>query len=86
MSMIVFDKVSKRFGNTDAVKEFSLTIQEKEILGLLGPNGAGKSTLMLMMGTVYRPTGGRIMVHGFDVEKQPNEVRKLMAYLERSMF
>jgi ABC-2 type transport system ATP-binding protein len=77
-SMIVFDKVSKRFGNTDAVKEFSLTIQEREILGLLGPNGAGKSTLMLMMGTVYRPTGGRITVHGFDVEKQSNEVRKLI--------
>src|SRR5712692_5599264 len=76
--MIVFDKVGKRFGKTDADKDFSLTIQEKAILALLGPNGAGKSTLMLMMGTVYRPTGGRITVHGFDVEKQPNEVRKLI--------
>ncbi len=76
--MIIFDKVGKRFGKTDAVKEFSLTIQEKEILGLLGPNGAGKSTLMLMMGTVYRPTSGSISVHGYDVVKQPNEVRKLI--------
>ncbi len=76
--MIVFDKVGKRFGNTEAVKEFSLTIQEKEILGLLGPNGAGKSTLMLMMGTVYRPTAGKITVHGFDVVREANEVRKLI--------
>jgi len=76
--MIVFDKVGKKFGKTDAVKDFSLTIQEKEILGLLGPNGAGKSTLMLMMGTVYRPSSGTILVHDYDVLKQPNEVRKLI--------
>jgi ABC-2 type transport system ATP-binding protein len=76
--MIVFDKVGKKFGKTEAVKDFSLTIREQEILALLGPNGAGKSTLMLMMGTVYRPTSGRITVHDFDVEKQPNEVRKLI--------
>ena len=76
--MIVFDKVGKKFGKTDAVKDFSLTIQEKEILGLLGPNGAGKSTLMLMMGTVYRPSSGAILVHDYDVVKQPNEVRRLI--------
>ena len=76
--MIVFDKVGKKFGKTDAVKDFSLTIQEKEILGLLGPNGAGKSTLMLMMGTVYRPSSGTILVHDYDVVKQPNEVRRLI--------
>ena len=40
--MIVFDKAGKRFGNVEAVKDFSLTIQDEEILGLLGPNGAGK--------------------------------------------
>jgi len=56
--LIGFDKAGKRFGTLDAVKEFSMTIQDEEILGLLGPNGAGKTTLMLMMGTVYRPTSG----------------------------
>ncbi len=74
--MIIFDKASKRFGTTEAVREFSLNIEDEEILGLLGPNGAGKTTLMLMMGTVYRPTSGTISVHGLDVLKQPNEVRK----------
>ncbi len=74
--MIIFDKASKRFGTTEAVREFSLNIEDEEILGLLGPNGAGKTTLMLMMGTVYRPTSGTIIVHGLDVLKQPNEVRK----------
>jgi len=74
----VFDKAGKRFGNVEAVKDFSLAIQDEEILGLLGPNGAGKTTLMLMMGTVYRPTSGSIKVDGFDAVDQPNEVRKLI--------
>ena len=76
--MIGFDKAGKRFGTLDAVKEFSMTIQDEEILGLLGPNGAGKTTLMLMMGTVYRPTSGKISVNGFDVVQHPNDVRKMI--------
>jgi len=76
--LIGFDKAGKRFGTLDAVKEFSMTIQDKEILGLLGPNGAGKTTLMLMMGTVYRPTSGKISVNGLDVVQHPNDVRKMI--------
>src|SRR5437899_12442156 len=76
--MITFERTGKRFGDLDAVKDFSITIKDGEILGLLGPNGAGKTTLMLLMGTVYRPTSGTICVNGYDVVKQPDEVRKLM--------
>ena len=76
--MISFDKAGKKFGTLDAVKDFTLDIHDKEILGLLGPNGAGKTTLMLMMGTVYRPTSGIITVDGLDVMKHPNDVRKLI--------
>ena len=76
--MIGFDKAGKRFGTLDAVKEFSMTIKDEEILGLLGPNGAGKTTLMLMMGTVYRPTSGKISVNGLDVVQHPNDVRKMI--------
>ena len=76
--MISFDKAGKRFGTLDAVKDFSLEIPDRQILGLLGPNGAGKTTLMLMMGTVYRPTSGTIAVNGLDVVKHPNDVRKLI--------
>ena len=74
--MISFDRAGKRFRDLDAVKDFSLTIEDEEILGLLGPNGAGKTTLMLMMGTVYRPTSGAITVNGIDVVHHPNDVRK----------
>jgi len=70
--------VGKRFGTLDAVKNFSLEIGDGEIMGLLGPNGAGKTTLMLMMGTVYRPTSGKITVQGFDVLEKPNSVRSII--------
>ncbi len=76
--MIGFDRAGKKFGTLDAVKEFAMTIQDEEILGLLGPNGAGKTTLMLMMGTVYRPTSGKISVNGLDVVQHPNDVRKMI--------
>jgi ABC-2 type transport system ATP-binding protein len=76
--LIDFDKTGKRFGTLDAVKEFSMSIHDEEILGLLGPNGAGKTTLMLMMGTVYRPTSGKISVNGLDVVQHPNDVRKMI--------
>lgn len=75
---ITFEKVGKRFGNLDAVKDFSLEVRDGHILGLLGPNGAGKTTLMLMMGTVYRPTSGKITVQGYDVLEQPNKVRGII--------
>lgn len=55
-----------------------MDIQDEEILGLLGPNGAGKTTLMLMMGTVYRPTSGKISVNGMDVVQRANDVRRMI--------
>src|SRR5204862_8305815 len=75
---ITFNRAGKRFGTLDAVKDFSLEIQDREILGLLGPNGAGKTTLILMMGTVYRPTSGAISVDGLDVVRPRNDVRRLI--------
>src|SRR5437879_7274850 len=77
-SMITFDNVGKRFGTLEAVKNFSLEVGDGEIMGLLGPNGAGKTTLMLMMGTVYRPTSGKITVQGYDVLEKPNSVRSII--------
>ncbi len=76
--MITFENVGKRFGTLEAVKNFSLEVGDGEIIGLLGPNGAGKTTLMLMMGTVYRPTSGKIKVQGYDVLEKPNSVRGII--------
>ncbi len=59
-----------------ALENVNLEIREGELFGLLGPNGAGKTTLIKILTTLLSPTSGQAWVAGFDVTKQPAEVRK----------
>jgi ABC-2 type transport system ATP-binding protein len=64
-----FENTSKRFGRRLALAPFDLTIEQGEIFGLLGHNGAGKSTTFgLLLGHI-RPDTGRVLLEGFDVQK-----------------
>lgn len=65
----------KTFGEFTAVDHLSFSVPHGEIFGFLGPNGAGKSTTIKMLCTLLRPTSGTATVNGFDVARQPNEVR-----------
>jgi ABC-2 type transport system ATP-binding protein len=67
--------LEKRFGSIEAVRGIDLQVKRGEIFGFLGPNGAGKSTTINMLCTLLKPTGGVARVAGFDVAKEPNEVR-----------
>jgi ABC-2 type transport system ATP-binding protein len=58
-----------------AVDHISFTVREGEIFGFLGPNGAGKTTTINMLITVLKPTEGRATVCGYDISRQPSEVR-----------
>ena len=72
-----------------AVNGVDLQIERGEIFGLLGPNGAGKSTTIRMLCTLLEPTSGTARVHGFDVVKQANEVRRSLGTVlagERSIY
>ncbi|MER7502533.1 ABC transporter ATP-binding protein [Nonomuraea pusilla] len=64
MNAIVFDQVSKRYGDVLAVDDLSLSIESGTTVALLGPNGAGKSTSIGMLLGLLKPTGGEIRVHG----------------------
>ncbi len=79
--MLAIESVSKQFraGNY-GVRDVSLAATSG-VIGLLGPNGAGKTTLMQMIATVTRPTAGRILFHGTDITKRPNELRRKLGYL-----
>ena len=66
---IIVENLSKNYFNKEAVKEISFTIKENEILGLLGPNGCGKTTTIAMMLGLLKPTKGRVVIHGQDIEK-----------------
>jgi ABC-2 type transport system ATP-binding protein len=64
MNIVEIEKVSKRFGQTQAVRDVSLKVAAGEIFGLLGPNGAGKTTTIRLMLDILRPDSGRIAVFG----------------------
>ena len=63
-------------GDVQALKGVSLRVPRGEVFGLLGPNGSGKTTMVRILSTILSPTSGTATVDGFDVVKQPNEVRR----------
>jgi len=79
--MIQIDNLRKRYGKMEALKGLSLEIGKGQVFGFVGPNGAGKSTTMLILATLLEPTSGKAYVGGFDVVKQPREVRRLIGYM-----
>lgn len=79
--MINIIDISKKFNTTDALSGVSFDVHEGEILGLLGENGAGKSTLLRIISTMLRPTSGTAVVNGYDIIKNPKEVRKTVGIL-----
>jgi branched-chain amino acid transport system ATP-binding protein len=66
-ALLELQKVSKRFGGLQAVRDLSFNVNEGEILGLIGPNGAGKSTLFNLINGVFAPDTGRIAFRGADI-------------------
>jgi ABC-2 type transport system ATP-binding protein len=77
--MIVIDHLSKRYHQKIlALDDLTLEITAGEIFGLLGPNGAGKTTLIKILTGLTRPTQGTATIAGFDVVRQPMEVKKLI--------
>jgi ABC-2 type transport system ATP-binding protein len=68
----------KKYGQFQAVKGISFDVFEGEVFGLLGPNGAGKSTTLEIIETLRPKTSGKVVVDGFDLDKSPNEIKKII--------
>src|SRR6476620_6431758 len=68
----------KKYGDFEAVKGISFNVMEGEIFGLLGPNGAGKSTTLEIIETLREKTSGEVTVDGFNLDKRPNEIKKII--------
>lgn len=73
--------LTRRFGDLCAVDHVTLTIHRGEIFGLIGPNGAGKSTLIKMLTTLLPPSSGTATIAGYDIVRQPAEVRHHIGYV-----
>ncbi len=79
--MIELDQLVKKFGNLTAVNQVSLRINRGEFFAVLGPNAAGKTTMIKMLAGLIKPTTGRALICGFDIQTQPLEARKRLAYV-----
>jgi ABC-2 type transport system ATP-binding protein len=79
--MIELDQLVKKFGNLTAVDHVSLKIPRGEFFAILGPNAAGKTTMIKLLAGLIKPTSGCARVCGFDIQKQPLEARKRLAYV-----
>ena len=80
---VVIENLVKRFGSFIAVDHINLAVRKGEIFGFLGPNGAGKSTTIRMLCGLLKPTSGRALVAGYDVGRQPEEVRQRIGYMSQ---
>jgi oleandomycin transport system ATP-binding protein len=77
-AMIRTEGLAKAFGTTRALDGVDLEVEQGAVLGLLGPNGAGKTTTVRILATLLAPTAGNAQVGGYDVGRQPHQVRQLI--------
>ena len=78
---ISVDRLHRTFGSVTAVSDLSFSLSGGEVVGLLGPNGAGKTTTLRTLAGILRPTSGTITVEGHDIERDPVEARKRLAFM-----
>jgi len=81
--VIVVDHLTRRFGEFVAVKDISFEVQPGEVVGYLGPNGSGKTTTFRMLLGLLAPSAGRASVLGFDVHREPEQVRARVGYMSQ---
>lgn len=79
------DNLTKRYKHFTAVNSLNLAIPDKTIFGMLGPNGAGKTTTIKMLTCLIQPTEGTATVGGYDIRKNPNEVRNLLGMVPQQV-
>jgi ABC-2 type transport system ATP-binding protein len=77
-TIISVSRLVKKYGSFEAVKGIDFEVKEGEIFGLLGPNGAGKSTTLEIIETLRQKTSGSVVVDGLDLDKSPNEIKKII--------
>ena len=84
--MISIQNVTKNYGRKVAVDNLSLEIGAGEFFAVLGHNGAGKTTTIKMLAGLLRPTSGKLMVAGVDVQVDPIAAKKVCAYVPDQPF
>jgi ABC-2 type transport system ATP-binding protein len=81
--VIQTDNLTKQFGSFTAVDKITFDVYSGEIFGFLGANGAGKTTAMRMLCGLSKPSSGKGIVAGYDVSRQPEQVKKNIGYMSQ---
>jgi len=81
MALVETKNLTKRYNNLLAVKDLSLSIEERDIFGFIGPNGAGKTTTIRILATLLEPTSGAAYIDGVNVVTHPYEVKKIVGFM-----
>lgn len=81
ISFISIENVSMRFGDVEAVRDLTLSVDRGTIFGLVGSDGAGKSTLLRMVATMIAPVSGHILISTLDVVRDKQRVKPLIGYM-----
>lgn len=79
--MIELSHIVKTFGDLVAVNDLSLTVRQGEFFAVLGPNAAGKTTTIKILAGLMKPTSGSVKVCGFDVQTEPLEAKRRLAFV-----
>ncbi|MFE1743793.1 ATP-binding cassette domain-containing protein [Coleofasciculus sp. H7-2] len=82
---VLIEKLQKRYGSVEAVKNVSFQVEPGEIFGLLGPNGAGKTTTLRVLCTLTAPDAGKIEVSGISVVDNPRGARQRLGYVAQEV-
>ena len=79
--MILIDNLNKSYEEVHAVRDLNLSIPKGKVFAFLGPNGAGKTTTIKVLTGLIRPTSGRAVLGGFDIQEKPFEAKKIIGYI-----
>jgi len=79
--VIQTEHLSKKYEDVWGVRELDLAIRRGELFAFLGPNGAGKTTTIKLLVGLLRPTEGRALIGGFDIQHHPVEAKALIGYI-----
>lgn len=74
-------KISKKYGDQNALIDVSFSLKKGDIVGFLGPNGAGKTTLMKIITSIIKPDSGDITINGYDTQKNEISTKRQIGYL-----
>ena len=80
-NIIESTEISKKFGDTEALKDITFSVNESELFGFIGPDGAGKTTLFRIIATLLKPDKGEMKVLGMDCVAGFKELRKNIGYM-----